>query len=173
MEPENTSKSLVSKVVGVAVALVAVFGVVTYLSQNKKEEAATPTEATETATSQTPPPQTASQMVETTAGAFPTPSSIYKDGTYTAQGTYTSPAGIETVDISLTLASDVVVAATFKGNAENPGSINWQGEFSKGYTQEVVGKKIDELTLTVVNGSSLTPKGFLDAVAKVKTQAKS
>ncbi len=36
----------------------------------------------------------------------------------------------------------------------------------------VVGKKIDEVQLTKVAGSSLTPKGFMDALEKVKTEAK-
>jgi 23S rRNA (uracil1939-C5)-methyltransferase len=36
---------------------------------------------------------------------------------------------------------------------------------------QVVGKNIEELNLTVVNGSSLTPKGFMDALAKIKVDA--
>jgi hypothetical protein len=41
------------------------------------------------------------------------------------------------------------------------------------YKQYVVGKKIDEVQLTKVSGSSLTPQGFNDALAKIKAEAKS
>jgi hypothetical protein len=80
--------------------------------------------------------------------------------------------GTESVEVSVTLAGDVVTAATFKGEATNPGSVKNQEKFATGYTSLVVGKKIDEISLTVVNGSSLTPVGFMDALAKVKTEAK-
>ncbi|KXK09170.1 MAG: hypothetical protein UZ21_OP11001000228 [Microgenomates bacterium OLB22] len=46
-----------------------------------------------------------------------------------------------------------------------------QGLFAEGYKTQVVGKSIDELKLDVVNGSSLTPKGFEDALQKIKTEA--
>ena len=37
----------------------------------------------------------------------------------------------------------------------------------------VVGKNIDEVAITKVAGSSLTPKGFTDALEKIKADAKS
>lgn len=96
----------------------------------------------------------------------------YKDGTYTADGNYTSPAGQEEVGVTLTLANGVVTDASFEGKATNPGSKMMQGKFSEGYKAMVVGKSIDEISLGVVNGSSLAPKGFMDAVAKIKAEAK-
>jgi hypothetical protein len=98
--------------------------------------------------------------------------SMYANGAYTKTGTYTSPAGSETVTISITLADDIVASATFTGNATNPGSVNNQAKFAAGYSDLVVGKNIDEIALTVVNGSSLTPDGFMDALALVKADAK-
>ncbi len=97
--------------------------------------------------------------------------SEYVDGTYEATGNYTSPAQEEEVDIVITLADGVVVDAEFVGKATNETSKKMQGLFSKGFTEEVVGKSINEIDLTVVNGSSLTPKGFMDALEKVKTEA--
>lgn len=108
------------------------------------------------------------------AGTVPagTPSAqSYKDGTYTENGTYTSPAGEEHVTVSLTLAQGVVTSATFSGDATNPGSIQNQKKFAEGYTELVVGKPLDAINLTVVNGSSLTPQGFMDAVSKIKGDA--
>ncbi|MBM3271776.1 hypothetical protein FJY94_00595 [Candidatus Kaiserbacteria bacterium] len=98
--------------------------------------------------------------------------STYKDGTFSADGVYQSPAGNETVHVSVTLKGDVVTATTFKGDATNPGSVNNQKKFSGGYTQLVVGKKLDDIKLSVVNGSSLTPGGFMDALADIKAEAR-
>lgn len=96
----------------------------------------------------------------------------YKDGSYSAVGDYVSPGGAETVAVSLTLSGGVVTDATVTGQATRPESKNWQGKFISGYKTLVIGKKIDEIALTKVSGSSLTPKGFNDALAKIKVQAK-
>jgi hypothetical protein len=97
---------------------------------------------------------------------------IYANGSYTETGVYTSPAGQEEVTVSITLADDVIASATFTGNATNPGSVKNQEKFAEGYSALVVGKKIDEVALTVVNGSSLTGIGFMDALAAIKDEAK-
>lgn len=96
----------------------------------------------------------------------------YKDGTYSASGAYTSPAGPENVEVTLTLKDGSVTNVAFKGNAENEKSKFMQEKFGEGISAEVVGKSIDSLNLAVVNGSSLTPKGFMDALEKIKQEAK-
>lgn len=97
--------------------------------------------------------------------------SVYADGEYETTGTYVSPAGEEEIDVMLTLENGVIVDAGFMGKAENNASVRLQGQFAEGYKEVVVGRSLDELSLTVVNGSSLTPKGFMDAVEKIKLQA--
>lgn len=97
---------------------------------------------------------------------------LYKDGTYTSAGVYRSPAGAESVTISLTLKDDKVTAATFAGDATHKKSIEMQTAFSTGFNEQVVGKSIDDVAVGVVNGSSLTGMGFMDAVAKIKLEAK-
>ncbi len=131
-----------------------------------------------TNTPKAPVSTNAEQKVETTA-TDPAPTNTssaiaaaYKDGTYSATGEYRSPAGQETVDITLTLTGGTVTAATFVGHAQNPGSINNQEKFKNGFQALVVGKPIDSIALNVVNGSSLTPKGFMDALKKVEAEAK-
>ncbi len=99
--------------------------------------------------------------------------STYKDGTYTATGSYNSPAGPEQVKVTLVLKGDLVTDATVVSLATNPASKRFQGEFVTNYKELVVGKSIDSLNLTKVAGSSLTGKGFNDAVTQIKTQAKS
>ncbi len=95
----------------------------------------------------------------------------YADGTYAAVGSYVSPAGQEAVDVSITLKNGVIASATFQGEATHPTSKRMQENFGKGYQELVVGKSIDDVSLTVVNGSSLTSKGFMDALAKIKVEA--
>lgn len=95
----------------------------------------------------------------------------YADGTYVAQGTYRSPAGTETVDVTLVLSDDLVAEVRFSASSPSPKSQMFQKKFSEGIEQAVVGKSIDSLALSVVNGSSLTPIGFMDALAKIKLQA--
>lgn len=96
----------------------------------------------------------------------------YKDGTYSASGAYTSPAGPESVEVTLTLKDGSVTNVVFKGDAENEKSKFMQDRFGEGVSAQVVGKSIDSLDLSVVNGSSLTPKGFMDALEKIKEEAK-
>ncbi len=95
----------------------------------------------------------------------------YADGTYTASGAYAAPSGGEQVEVTLTLANDIVTNAVFVGKATQPTSAFMQERFKAGFTEQVVGKSIDSISLTVVNGSSLTHGGFMNALAKIKTQA--
>lgn len=95
----------------------------------------------------------------------------YKNGTYSEVGHYSSPSGEESVNVSLTIDNGKVTASTFKGTAELGKSLQFQTAFGAGYQEFVVGKSIDEISLDVVNGSSLTPKGFMDALKKIKAEA--
>lgn len=97
----------------------------------------------------------------------------YKNGEYSAVGNYESPGGPEEVYVSLMLKDNVITDVTFETKAERPLSVKFQEIFGADYKQYVVGKNIDEVELTKVSGSSLTPKGFNDALAKIKAEAKS
>ncbi len=107
----------------------------------------------------------------TTGTDTTTASATYKDGTYSAIGNYVSPAGPETIDVTLTVEGGIVTAATVDSNATNPGTEMWQGKFISGYKEQVIGKKLADLSLTNVSGSSLTPKGFNEAVAEIRVEA--
>lgn len=111
--------------------------------------------------------------ITTTPSNTPATARKYKDGTYSADGNYVSPAGKEAVSVSINIKNNIVTDASFIGKATNPGSKKMQENFSAGFKQFVVGKSVDSISLTVVNGSSLTPKGFMDALSKIKTQAQS
>ena len=97
--------------------------------------------------------------------------SVYQDGTYSADGTYVSPNGTETVGVELTLAAGTVTAVNITQHPSNPNTRKFQGEFAGGIASQVVGKNIDELKVSKVAGSSLTSGGFNQAVEKIKSEA--
>lgn len=116
-------------------------------------------------------PNTETQMqqgTETTENMSP-----YANGTYNADGNYVSPGGPRDVGVVVVLDNGVITDATFEGRATDAPSIRFQKEFADNYKSMVVGKNIDEVELTKVSGSSLTPKGFIDALEQIKTQAQS
>jgi uncharacterized protein with FMN-binding domain len=149
--PTNSS----SRTVFIILAIAVIIALIAWAIKNKQP--ADTTQSPDTNTQSQNPPAVVTKK--------------YEDGTYTATGNYVSPAGTEEVVITLVLKDDVVTSATFEGKAVHPTSKFVQGKFSEGFTQAVVGKNIEELNLTVVNGSSLTPKGFMDALAKIKVDA--
>ncbi|OFI40071.1 hypothetical protein BIU82_01570 [Arthrobacter sp. SW1] len=96
----------------------------------------------------------------------------YKDGSYSADGTYTSPNGTETVGVQLTLSGGTVSAVDITVHPSNPNTRKFQGEFKDGIAAQVVGKKLDEINVSKVAGSSLTSGGFNQAVESIKAQAR-
>lgn len=96
-----------------------------------------------------------------------------QNGTYEATGEYISPAGPESIDVTLTLQDGVVTDADVVSKAVNQKSIAMQELFIGAYESEVVGKNISDISLDVVGGSSLTPEGFQDALDKIIQQAQS
>lgn len=100
------------------------------------------------------------------------PSGTYKDGTYSADGNYVSPNGTETVGVQLTLASGAVTDVKITEHPSNPNTRKFQGEFSGGIADQVVGKNVDDLKISKVAGSSLTSGGFNQALERIKSQAR-
>lgn len=97
---------------------------------------------------------------------------MFKDGTYSSNGKYNSPAGGEEIGVTVTVKGDVITDASVKVLATNPASSEWQTKVSNAIKSVVVGKKLTDVVLDKVSGSSLTPKGWNDAISKIQTQAK-
>ena len=97
----------------------------------------------------------------------------YADGTYTAEGAYQTPETVETVSVTMTLSDDVVTAVEVVGDPITPESIRYQGQFADGIAGVVVGRKLDDLDVDRVAGSSLTSGGFDQAVVRIKDEAAS
>lgn len=97
----------------------------------------------------------------------------YADGIFAATGNYVSPGGPREIGVTITLENGVITDSTFEGRAQDATSRRFQGEFADNYKQLIVGKSIDEVSLTKVSGSSLTPIGFTEALEEIKAQAQS
>jgi len=95
----------------------------------------------------------------------------FEDGTYEVTGGYQSPGGPETILVAITLTDGVVTAATVSPQASNDTSSRYQGQFADGVGEEVVGVPLAELDVTRVAGSSLTGRGFNEAVEQIRAQA--
>lgn len=114
---------------------------------------------------------------DTTAEAgSPTDSSVsgdgtYVDGTYTADGSYSTPESVETISVTLTLAGDVVTDVQVTGDPQKRESEQYQSDFIGGISAVVVGQDIDEISVSRVAGSSLTSGGFNQAVDVIKAEA--
>lgn len=98
-------------------------------------------------------------------------SGSYKNGTYKETGNYQSPSGASSVQVKVTLVNSVVTKVTVTPDATDPTSKAYQDAFVGGVSAEVVGKKLNDLAVSKVAGSSLTSLGFNDAISKIKSDA--
>jgi uncharacterized protein with FMN-binding domain len=98
-------------------------------------------------------------------------SAAYTDGTYTAEGSYSTPETVEEITVTVTLEDDVITDVEVTGNPQAAESQRYQGEFIDGIAAEVEGKDIDEISVSRVAGSSLTSGGFNQAIDAIKAEA--
>lgn len=167
MEEQPTqSQSSVGKyaIPAVVVVIIAVAVFAFYTTQGTTKNAGVPTQSAQEAKATQAPQPTDAVATEAV--------SAYKDGKYTVTGEYVTPGGPREIGVTITLKDGVITDSTFEGKADDPTSQRFQGEFGDNYKPEVVGKNIDEVSVTKVAGSSLTPKGFTDALEKIKAEAK-
>jgi hypothetical protein len=92
-------------------------------------------------------------------------------GTYKANGSYDSPGGVESIVVSLTLNNNVVTAADVESKANDPTASSYQHYFINGFKPYVIGKKISDIKLSNVSGSSLTSQGFNAALKTITCEA--
>jgi uncharacterized protein with FMN-binding domain len=119
------------------------------------------------------PTTTASQQTTSSNTGSQTGSGTYKDGTYMAPGKYNSPGGIQTIIVSLTVKDNTVSDSTVNPQAKDGVAQIYQSDFTNGYKQFVVGKKLNDIKISRVSGSSLTSQGFNSALKQIEGQAKS
>jgi uncharacterized protein with FMN-binding domain len=124
----------------------------------------------EPATTAATPKATQSDSASATAPAGAS-GSAYADGTYTADGSYRTPESVEKISVTVTLQDDVITAVSVSGNPQKRESEEYQSKFIGGISSEVVGKSIDEISVSRVAGSSLTSGGFNQAIETIKAEA--
>lgn len=73
---------------------------------------------------------------------------------------YNSPAGLDTIEFSVSYKNGVITAANAKPLATNPGSIQNQWNFAKEVETKVVGKSLKNFDVDVIGGASLTTTAF-------------
>jgi uncharacterized protein with FMN-binding domain len=166
MYPETSSrktqKIIASFIVVLAVVLVTV-GINVLSNKNAEQEM----------TAQVMPMVSAASP-QSTGTASPSPgaqASGYKDGTYAATDSYVSPGGTEHIDVTLTIQNGTVTASKVHQDANNHDSAQYQSFFAGDYKSEVIGKKLNDIQLSRVSGSSLTSEGFNAALEQIKSQA--
>lgn len=158
----NNKKTIISVAAVIAVAA-AIFGIATAHKPSFVPQATPDTTAGEENTTVTPVADKPSTTPST---------SKYKDGTYSAVGSYRSPGGPDEIGVNVTLKDDIITTVSITPMPHDPTSKEYQAKFASGYQSLVLGKDISSVKLSAVSGSSLTPIGFNDAITKIKAQAK-
>ena len=91
-------------------------------------------------------------------------SSSYKAGEYEAEGSYQNPGGTSSVKVKVDLGEDGTISEVEVTPEASGTSLQYQQKFVSGIKAEVVGKKIDDLDVSKVAGSSLTSGAYTEAI---------
>ena len=159
-EPKKSNKAIVAVIV-VVLLVAATTAVVALNNQPASTESSSDTATT------TPPTTSESGTNNATAST-----GNYKDGTYSATGSYSTPGGTESITLSVTLKGNVITDSTLTQHADSGESEEYQDRFASGYKSYVTGKNVNEVSLSRVAGSSLTSDGFDAALETIKNDAK-
>jgi uncharacterized protein with FMN-binding domain len=93
----------------------------------------------------------------------------YKDGEYTVTGFYSGEK--KNIIVKMGLKDGKIASVAVTPTATIKLSLGLQKKFALAIADEVVGRSIDEVYLDKLAGSSLTTKGFNDAIEKIKAEA--
>ena len=161
MEPKNN----LHKKIGISIGILVVIGIlfVTVFAGKKSPS----TQNLITPVSNPPEKVTSTPPADTTKKS----TLVYKNGSYSATGSYMSPGGPDQVAVMLTLKNDIITDITVTPEPGDNTSAKYQNKFVSGYKAFVLGKNIADVNLTKISGSSLTSKGFNEAIAQIKAQA--
>jgi hypothetical protein len=155
----QTPASKKREIIAALAVLIVIVAIVTAASMSAKQNPADAAVATTTTTTTTPASSTA-------------PSTAYKNGSYTAVGSYDSPGGSEGITVDVTLQNGIITATSATSGANDVEAGEYQSMFISGYKKLVVGKNIASVKVSRVSGSSLTSQGFNSAIQKIAAAAK-
>ncbi len=178
MEQKKPNTTVIT--VGVLALVLAIAGGVSLLNKQETTETADAEsndgsrQTTASSSAQSTPTSSATTTAASTAPATAsTAANTYKNGTYSASGTYSTPGGAESINVTLTIKDGVVTDSSVSQSTTNRESQEFFNSFAASYKGKVVGQKLESLSLSRVSGSSLTPRGFNSALASIKSKAKS
>ena len=160
------------KIIGIILGVAGLVAVLVISIINTRKSGDTTPVATESGSASVLPPLATTPPVDVNKKGNVIAVSVYRNGTYTATGSYMSPGGEDQLGVTLTLKDDVITDVSVTLGANDHRSLSFQNIFAENYKQYVVGKNITGLYLNAVSGSSLTPRGFNDALEKIKAQAR-
>lgn len=164
MEEQKGPNKIIAGIVVVALIGAVTTGVIVWSGRDANQQTVSDD------TNQTTRPTTSGSS-KSDDGATSTGISTYKDGSYAVEGSYMTPGGKESIGVKVTLADGTITDATVTQKPISREAQTYQAAFVSGYKSQVVGKKINEISLSRVAGSSLTPNGFNSAIDTIKSQA--
>jgi uncharacterized protein with FMN-binding domain len=150
----------------IVIVLVGLVATAVIIVNNAKGDTASTTTQTATTDSHDHVHETDEATVDATDTAE------YEDGTYNATGSYLSPGGTESIELTVVIKDDVITDTTLVELAKDRDAKEHQELFAQHYKDLVVGKKINGLSLSRVAGSSLTSNGFNDALDEIRNEAR-
>lgn len=155
------SRGMKKEIIAVVIALLVVAGIIVavVVSANKTSDNTAATESTSTSSTANDTPAT------------PATNASYKDGTYSEATSFSTPGGPDKLTVSLTLKDNVVTAVKADASSSDPESEEYDNRFLAAYEKLVVGKNINDISLSRVSGASLTTTGFNEALTQIKQDA--
>lgn len=156
----------------ISIAVIGILMAGTSVIKSRSDKAAIQVPSV-SSTAQTAIPHSLTATTNNMPGSSHATSSSYRDGTYSATGTYLSPGGNESISISITLSNGNVTDTSATARATSGASRSYLSDFIYSYKSLIVGKNISSIRLSRVSGASLTTQGFNDALDQIKNQAQS
>ena len=154
----------------IPLAIAAVVGGATFLNINRMAKAVS---ITPTASVPVDVPSSSPQATNI-ADVTPNASNTYRNGTYSASGTYDNPEGQASIDVQLAVSNDTITKVSVTPKGQDRQTLRYEQEFAQGISSIVVGKPLSStFEVSRVNGASLTGDGFTKAVTSIRSQAAS
>lgn len=99
------------------------------------------------------------------------PTAPTADGTFNGTGSYETPGGRQEIDVTVVVADGVVTGLRVDPAATNATSRRFQERFASAVVDTVVGRRVDEVEVGRLAGSSSTGTGFMAALDQVVRDA--
>lgn len=148
--------------------------VVVVLTPTTTTPAPSPTPIPTTVAPKAPPTITPTPITPAPVAPAPPPVTYsYKDGTYSAVGSFPVPGLITKINVTIVVVNDIVTDSSVTiPPGSDPTSTNYDNKFIANYKPFVIGKALSTLSLSKVSAASLTPNGFNNALNQIRVTAK-